>query len=386
MRKILGKLRSKKSEDYGSYRGHHGLGRLHPTELEFDSAPPAPEPFPYEPQPSRSLDLNLPQIVNNGTPIDWSDTVSYPDFDSLEPRTPLHDAFLQQDDPLTFSSPFPLPVEIMFLIIDKYLTDDVKALLNLAKAVCDLRHHCWTQAFRSVKVYIRQRESDRKKDTSNVDLFLQLITKTPEMLPYIQEIDIRDRGRMVWQQKGLTSTSQEDLTTLSLLLVKAAHKMPNIHSFRITSSLTWPNLPIHVKEAFFALFSAPSLSEIALCGILLPVNLLGLIKNLKVVDFQTGGAGPPIFHHLTASVKPKHVDALKIRDRNPFSNPMALVGFSESSFKPFSLAHLYHLEICLPGKHLATVQEGLRVCKSLEVFKVFVGTAGGRECCEVPCL
>ncbi|KAJ2934803.1 hypothetical protein H1R20_g2203, partial [Candolleomyces eurysporus] len=263
----------------------------------------------------------------------------------------------------------------MYLIIENYIARDVKTLLNLGRAVPDLRHHCWIHAFGSVKVVIRQREIDRKNDKSNVDLFLQLISRTPEILPYVRELDIQDRGRNVWHPQALASTSQEDLTTLSLLLVKS--QQMKLRSFRITSTLVWSNLPIPLREAFFAMFSSPTLSDIALSGILLPVNLLALIRNLRVVDFQTGGVGPPTYHPSVASSTPKLVDALKIRDRNPFSNPMSVLGFSDHSFKPFSLLHLTYLEICLPGKHLSTVQEGLRVCRNLERFKVFVGTAGG---------
>lgn len=274
----------------------------------------------------------------------------------------------------------PLPTELMYLTIDNFLHQDVPTLLRLAKAVPTLRHHCWTHAFRSVKIHIRQREIARKKHTSNVDLFLQLLSRIPDIYPYVGELDIQDRGQRVWEQQGLTSSSQEDITTLSLLLVQT-RRMTKLRSFRITTSLVWTSLPLHLKEAFFAMFtSCASLSEIALSGILLPVNLLALVKNLQVVDFQTGGVSPPIHHPSVASAPAKEVATMKIRDRNPFSNPMSLLGFKNHSFKTFSLAHLTQLEICLPGKHLEAVQEGLNVCMSLEVFKVFVGTAGGLPC------
>ncbi|KAF6753010.1 hypothetical protein DFP72DRAFT_1046838 [Ephemerocybe angulata] len=293
-------------------------------------------------------------------------------FDTSKPLPKIRHESL----PGPTTTPFPFPTELMFLLIDNYLSQELQTLLNLGRALPALRHQCWTHAFRSVKIFIRQREIERKMTSSNVDLFLQLLSRTPEIYPYICELDVEDRGRLVWHHRGLLSSSQEDLTTLSLLLVQT-QRMTKLKSFRITSSIVWTNLPIHVKEAFFAMFNSPTLSEISLSGILLPVNLLALVKNLQVVDFQTGGVGPPKFHQSVAYARPKQVDALKIRDRNPFSNPMSVLGFSDHSFKPFSLAHLKSLEICLPGKSLETVQDGLKLCQSLEVFKIFVGTAGG---------
>lgn len=279
---------------------------------------------------------------------------------------------------LPISPRFPLPLELLFLIIEGYISQDLQDLLNLGRAAPDLRHHCWTHAFRSVKVIIRQREIERKKETSNVDLFLQLLGRIPTIYDYVQELDIQDRGRMVWGQQVLPSSSQEDLTTLSLLLVQTK-RMSKLKSFRITTSLTWSNLPLCVKESFFAMFTSSTLAEVALSGILLPVNFLALIRTLKTVDFQTGGVGPSLFHPSLVNQRPKQVDTLKIRDRNPFSNPMSVLGFSDYSHKPFSLVHLRHLEICLPGKRLSSVHEGLRQCHNLEIFKVFVGTAGGRK-------
>lgn len=279
----------------------------------------------------------------------------------------------------------PLPLELMYLIIDSHLSHDPKALLNLASAVPDLRHRCWTHAFHSAKIIIRQREIERKKVTSNIDLFLQLLDRIPAIYGYVRELDIQDRGRLVWAQQSLASSSQEDMTTLSLLLVQTK-RMSRLKSFRITTTITWSTLPIHVKEAFFAMFTSSTLSEIALSGILLPVNFLTLIKGLRTVDFQTGGVGPSVFHPSLVNHLPKKVETLKIRDRNPFSNPMSVLGFSSCSHKPFSLAHIKHLEICLPGRQLSSIQEGLQRCQKLELFKVFVGTAGGRKSTFFPSL
>ncbi|EAU90338.2 hypothetical protein CC1G_09020 [Coprinopsis cinerea okayama7 len=271
----------------------------------------------------------------------------------------------------------PLPNELFYLIIETHLFDDTISLLRLSRALPIFQHQCWTQAFSNVPISIRERGSRKKKLTSNVDLFLQLVTHSPRILSYIRGLDIKDCGRHSYRH-SLDATSGQDLTTLALLLV-LGQRMPRLRSFKIRCSIHWANLPDQLQAAFITLFQNSTIEEVVLCDLALPVNLLGTIPRLKSVDIQTGGVGLPLLHPAAILGPRKKIESLRIRDRNPFGHAASTVGLGSMEWRarPFSLSHLKRLEICLPGNRLSTIQHGLSLCTSLESLKVFVGTAGG---------
>ncbi|TFK25637.1 hypothetical protein FA15DRAFT_668334 [Coprinopsis marcescibilis] len=269
----------------------------------------------------------------------------------------------------------PFPNEIFYLVIDRYLFDDVVTLLRLAKAIPLFLHQCWTHAFRTVPVSIREREINRKKLTSNVDLFLQLITSTPRVQLYVRGLDISDYGRNTYKPL-LGPTSAQDINTLAMLLVQTK-RMPNLRSFKIRCWVHWSNFSKQLQSSFITLLESPSLEEVSLVNLALPVNLLALAPRLRNVDFQSGGVGPPVIYPGISVAPAKRIHTLKVRDRNKFGQAMSTLGFVDTRTPPFNLYYLVNLEICLPGNQLNTVQTGLSHCTSLESLKIFVGTAGG---------
>ncbi|KAH6916159.1 hypothetical protein BKA70DRAFT_480322 [Coprinopsis sp. MPI-PUGE-AT-0042] len=320
-----------------------------------------------------SRETEFQAIVDAFVDSNRRDRVEAPGVEA-QPGEPANPVTVQTVPP----TDLPLPSEV-FDIIARQLSGETVALLRLARALPAIRHYCWEGAFKLVRVAIREREGRKAKLTSNVDLFLQLITNDPEILFYIGGFDVQDCGRYNYNP-DLNPTTLQDFTTLAMLLVQS-QRMPNLRTFKIQSARSWAVFPKHLKAAFVTLLQSPSLQEVWLADLGLPINLVALAANLRAVDIQTGGASMSIVHPLVPLTPRKEIHMLKIRDRNPYGQAVQTLGLVDPRkgprAGPFSLPYLKHLDICLPGNRLELIQAGISQCVSLEVLKIFAGTAGG---------
>lgn len=261
-----------------------------------------------------------------------------------------------------------LPLELIYLIIDLYYSDDsdLETLTALAGTCRILSSYCRKYIYRSVTVGTRT--TTAINDISNPEKFARLVAQVPRILPHIQNFHITmyNRGRGA----KFDPLNREEESVVFLL----AQRMKKLRRLEITMGVDWILLPDRLQDAISNTFQSPTLNDVIIEGIRsFPLNLLLHVKNLDVLDFRCDAAppsdqdGPPSF-----TVQPKMIHL-----HDPRASTIRYLFGERSSL---STSQLHGLSVFGNGRVVSTLAAYLPSFSTLTRLELDPGTLGGGAC------
>jgi len=166
----------------------------------------------------------------------------------------------------------PLPPDLMYHIIDTYL--GICTIIALCIAFPVLRPYCHLQPYRHITVYI----SKIPLFSQELNIFIGL-SKCPRTL---KEDDFVSKNTF-----GYADT--EKAPDILSLVSDLTHDLTSIH---LHITVRWNELDKYVKVHIFALLQRSGLRSVTLKHCDIPVNLLGVVQNLKTLDVDESLGSP----------------------------------------------------------------------------------------------
>ncbi|EDR02814.1 uncharacterized protein LACBIDRAFT_308103 [Laccaria bicolor S238N-H82] len=164
----------------------------------------------------------------------------------------------------------PLPPDLMYHIIDTYLA--TSAIIALCIAFPVLRSFCHPQPYRHITVYIHKAWLPSQK------LFIRIeLSECPPTLEQDNSISLSTLDDL-----GYAGT--EKARGVLSLVSDLTHDLTSIH---LDITVKWNELDKYVKVYIFALLQRSGLRSATLKSFDFPVNLLGVVQNLKTLDVDT---------------------------------------------------------------------------------------------------
>ena len=164
----------------------------------------------------------------------------------------------------------------MYHIIDTYL--DTSTLIALCAAIPVLRPYCHPRPYRHMDVYIQ-----KVYLPSQVHVDIDL-SESPLTLEQDNSICLSTRHDL-----GYATSTEKARGVLSLV----SHLTHDLTSIYLYVSVRWNELDEYVKVYIFALLQRRGLRSVKLNTDDLPVNLLGVVQNLKTLDVDDKSLGHP---------------------------------------------------------------------------------------------
>ena len=159
----------------------------------------------------------------------------------------------------------PLPPDLIYYIIDTYLAPSTIIALCVAFPV--LRPYCYPQPYRHITVRIR------KSCLPSEGLFIEI--KCPPTL---------EQDNSILLSTGVRYASTEIAHGVLSLVSDLTHDLTSIH---LDILARWNELDKYLKDYIVALLQRSCLRSVTLRRCDIPVNLLGVVQNLKTLDVDT---------------------------------------------------------------------------------------------------
>lgn len=191
-----------------------------------------------------------------------------------------------------------LPVELIYLIIDTYYSDDLETLRALAGTCKVLYFYCRQYIHRTVVV--SPHNSIVVNDPSFPERFARTVVQAPHILDHIQKFRITMRTR---SRRAKFDPLNREEESIAFLL---ARRMKNLRQLKITLRVDWILLPDSLQDAVVTSFQSPALNDVTIEGIQsFPLNLFLHIKSLECLDFRCDAAPPSNQDEPSLTVQPK---------------------------------------------------------------------------------
>jgi hypothetical protein len=172
----------------------------------------------------------------------------------------------------------PLPPDLIYLIIDTYLA--TSTIIALCVAFPVLRPYCHPQPYRHITVYIHKAWLPSQK------LFIRI--ELSECPPTLEQ----DNSIFLSTLDDLGYAGTEKARGVLSLVSDLTHDLTSIH---LDVTVRWNELDKYVKVHIFSLLQRSGLRSVTLKSCDIPVNLLGVVQNLKTLDVDTSLGRPDIF-------------------------------------------------------------------------------------------
>jgi hypothetical protein len=169
----------------------------------------------------------------------------------------------------------PLPPDLMYHIIDTYLA--TSTIIALCVAFPVLRPYCHPQPYRHITVYIRKGWLPSQKPYVEIGL-----SKCPPTLE-------KDNSILLSTLDNLGYARTEEARGVLSLVRDLTHDLTSIH---LDITVAWNELDEYLKVYIFALLQRSGLCSVELKYCDIPVNLLGVVQNLKTLDVDTSLGDP----------------------------------------------------------------------------------------------
>ena len=244
----------------------------------------------------------------------------------------------------------PLPPDLMYHIIDTYLAKST--LIALSAAIPVLRPYCHPRPYRHMDVYIH-----KVWLPSQTHVGIKL-SESPLTLEQDNSIYLSTRHDL-----GYATSTEKAHGVLSLV----RHLTHDLTSIYLSVSVRWNELDEYVKVYIFALLQRSGLRSVKLETDGLPVNLLGVVQNLKTLDVNDISLGHPNSVSLSGERGKVYVEELRL------NGGLCLFG----TRTPFNWSRLRSIEYtrCRGGP-----QELLKLCSSsLQVLKLSIDGEDGEQ-------
>ena len=259
-----------------------------------------------------------------------------------------------------------LPPELIYLIIDRYYSDDseLETLRALACTCKILASYCRRYIYRTVNV--GPRTATVVHNTFIPERFARLVVQAPHILPHIQNLHItmQNRGRRAKFEFDPLSREEESIAFL------LARCMKNLRRFKITTGVDWILLPDRLQDAITTTFQSPVLNDVIIEGIRnFPLTLLLHVKRLEHLDFRCDAAPPSNQQESSFTVQPKMIYL-----HDPRASTVRYLFGERSSL---STSQLYGLSVFGNGRVVSTLETYFPSFSSLTRLELDPGTLGG---------
>jgi hypothetical protein len=209
----------------------------------------------------------------------------------------------------------PLPPDIIYYIVEEHVESNFLLTIKALSLTCrSLVPYCRTHLFRKITIGYPPK-LPRRCPYPPAEQFSKLIDEAPDILNYISElhiIHIGERNTHILDERPIT---REESSLCRIL----THNMQKLSSLYLIHNGDWALLCPAVREAFHAVFQLPTLVNISLENVKLPVNLLGLFRNAKKLEFCVSPSAPMASLRQFVSGHLAEPETLCIRNENGFN-------------------------------------------------------------------
>lgn len=209
----------------------------------------------------------------------------------------------------------PLPPDIIYYIVEEHLESNFLLTIKSLSLTCrSLVPYCRTHLFRKITIGYPPK-LPRRCPYPPAEQFSKLIDEAPDILDYISElhiIHIGERNTNILDERPIT----REESSLCRILTRNMQKLSSLY---LIHNGDWALLCPAVREAFHAVFQLPTLVHVSLENVKLPVNLLGLFRNAKRLEFCVSPNAPMASLRQFVSGHLAEPETLCIRNENGFN-------------------------------------------------------------------
>jgi len=290
-------------------------------------------------------------------PSDYSGMRVYHRLESTNPYAPRRVRKLETNWQI------PLPYDLIFTIINLYFLDDKPTLLNLTKTCRCLAQVCRPLYYQCVIVTSRR----NLKGVSDSEEFATLLSRSPHIIDYVQNLKIQDNLRMFQGSRPITAEEE----SLCYILTRKYSKLTRLH---LSLHVVWSILPIQLQHAFSVAFTLPNLREVVFEHVNISTSLLTHLSNISDLEVRTGEV---LYRSMNLEIPNKICTPKRLHfmdhSRTGFITRNL---FAETS--PLRLSKLEHFQISARGLHLKLLSEPLQACSTtLTTLEFCISTWGG---------
>jgi len=208
----------------------------------------------------------------------------------------------------------PLPPDIIYYIVEEHVKSNFLLTIKALSLTCrSLVPYCRTHLFRKITIGYPPK-LPRRCPYPPAEKFSKLIDEAPDILNYISElhiIHIGERNTNILDKRPIT----REESSLCHILTRNMQKLSSLY---LIHNGDWAFLCPAVREAFHAVFQLPTLVNVSLENVRLPVNLLGLFRNAKKLEFCVSPSAPMASLQQFVSGHLAEPETLCIRNENGY--------------------------------------------------------------------
>jgi hypothetical protein len=201
---------------------------------------------------------------------DFSGMATYQRLEAMSLTGHPH-SFANSSTPISWQ--LPLPYDILFDIIHSYLLDTLPTLRNLHGTCRSLTALCRPLCFGTMTI------TTKATQLSTFEKFATILSDSPDIIKYIQNLHILDRGRMLVSAKVMSDEEE----CLCYILTR---RYPNLKRMEVSIHAKWVLLPVQVQYAFELSFSLPSLQAVSLEHVQIPADLLSYLHSIPSLEIR----------------------------------------------------------------------------------------------------
>ena len=190
----------------------------------------------------------------------------------------------------------PLPPDLMYHIIDTYL--DTSTLIALCAAIPVLRPYCHPRPYRHMGVHVHKVWLSSQTHGVDIELSESPLTLEQDNSIFLSTLD----------DFGYATSTENAHGVLSLV----SHLTHDLTSIYLNVSVRWNELDEYVKVYILTLLQRSGLHSVKLNTDDLPVNLLGVVQNLKTLDVDDASLGHPNNVSLSGKRGKVYVEELRL--------------------------------------------------------------------------
>lgn len=195
----------------------------------------------------------------------------------------------------------PLPEDIVYSIIDAYLSRDIETLKSLSLSCKALALYCQKTLLRVITVSTVRYERKR----SPFKRFASVIEEDARVLELAQELKLLDKHFVVLPGDGPKHMTKSQVALQTIL------KQPwkSLRRLHLSMQGGWEKIPKPLQRAIVQALKLPSLREVALSGVEVPLHLIGHCQGLETLEVR-GDAKVSIrqsTHPKLFTIAPRHL-------------------------------------------------------------------------------
>ena len=290
-------------------------------------------------------------------PSDYSGMRVYHRLESTNPYASLRIRKLEMNWQIL------LPYDLIFTIINLYFLDDKPTLLNLTGTCRSLAQICIPLHYKCIIITSRC----NLKGVSDSEQFATLLSRSPHIIDYIQNIKFLDNLRIFQGSRLITA----EVESLCYILTRKYSKLRRLH---LSLHVVWSLLPIQLQHAFSVAFTLPNLCEVVFEHVNISTSLLTHLSNISDLELITGEV---LYRSINLEITNKVCTPKRLHFMDHSRTGLITRNFfAETS--PLRLSKLEHLQISARCLHLKLLSEPLQACSTtLTTLEFCISTLGG---------